>query len=177
MKCKKCGTEFENKYVSKKFLDKNKEKYENCKECRKIKKCKFCEKEFKHHQNQTCSKECAEGLKKKTLLKSCGNTHNFHRDSKSRKKWEKKLKDEKGIVNIFQLDSVKEKIKKTNLEKYGVENPSQSEVIKKKKRNTLKKTLLKKPNLYKDNWKKLHNYFMEKIGYDPRLHSIGKASK
>lgn len=38
----------------------------------------------------------------------------------------------KGVTNVFQLDSVKEKIKKTNLEKYGVEYPMQNDCIKRK---------------------------------------------
>ncbi len=177
MLCKRCKIRFDNKQVSKKFLEKNKEKYNYCKDCRKIKKCKFCNNEFKHHQNQTCSKDCAEGLKKISFLKSCGTTHNFCKKSKSRKKWEKKLKEDKGVVNVFQIDEVKEKIKKTNLKKYGFENPSQCDFIKEKKKKTLNKTLIKNPNLYKENWKILHDKFMNEIGYDPRLHAIGKASK
>lgn len=44
-----------------------------------------------------------------------------------------------GVENPFQLDSVKEKIKKTNLEKFGVENPSQNKQINKKIRETISK--------------------------------------
>lgn len=44
--------------------------------------------------------------------------------------------DKYGVENPFQLDSVKEKIKETNLEKYGTEYASQSEEIKAKVRET-----------------------------------------
>lgn len=44
--------------------------------------------------------------------------------------------DKYGVDNPFKLDSVKKKIKQTNLEKYGVENPSQSDEIKAKVRET-----------------------------------------
>ena len=48
----------------------------------------------------------------------------------------KSFMDKYGVDNPFRLDSVKEKIKQTNLEKYGVENPSQSEEVKAKVRET-----------------------------------------
>jgi hypothetical protein len=44
-----------------------------------------------------------------------------------------------GVENPFQLDIVKEKIKKTNLEKWGVENPSQNVEINKKVRESISK--------------------------------------
>ena len=46
-----------------------------------------------------------------------------------------------GVENPFQLQSVKEKIKKTNLEKYGVEYNSQSQSVKEKKIETNLKKL------------------------------------
>lgn len=41
-----------------------------------------------------------------------------------------------GVPNVFQVGSVKEKIKETNLEKYGCENPFSSEEIKRKIKET-----------------------------------------
>jgi G:T-mismatch repair DNA endonuclease (very short patch repair protein) len=61
---------------------------------------------------------------KATNLKNYGYEHNFCKDHPSRKKWEKRLLDEEGIVNVFQRAEVKEKISKTLIEKYGVESPS-----------------------------------------------------
>lgn len=177
MYCKRCNIEFSNKHVSKRFLKNNKDKYNYCSDCRKIKKCKSCENEFKHHQNQTCSKECAEYLKKISLIVSCGTTHNFNRNSTSREKWQKRIKEEEGIINVFQRDSVKKKIKETNIKKWGFENPSQNEEIKNKKLETFRETLFNNPGLLKKNWRAIHDRFMSEIGYDPRLHAIGKASK
>jgi len=44
-----------------------------------------------------------------------------------------------GVENVFQLNTIKDKIKSTNIKKYGVENPSQSETIKQKKIDTCQK--------------------------------------
>ena len=41
-----------------------------------------------------------------------------------------------GVKNVFELDSIKEKIKTTNLEKYGSEFPNQSELVKNKRKNS-----------------------------------------
>lgn len=41
-----------------------------------------------------------------------------------------------GVDNVFQLDSVKQKIKETNLDKYGHENPNNNSDIRKKIENT-----------------------------------------
>jgi len=58
-----------------------------------------------------------------------------------------------------------------------VDNPSKSSEIKLKKRKTLKKTLSINPELYKNNWHKTHQRFLDELGYDPRLHLFGKSSK
>ena len=42
-----------------------------------------------------------------------------------------------GVINVFQLKSTKETMKKTCLEKYGVENASQSDLIKEKRKAAL----------------------------------------
>ena len=44
----------------------------------------------------------------------------------------------KGIINVFQVEEVKEKIKNTNLERYSCENPMQNEEIRNKEIQTLK---------------------------------------
>jgi hypothetical protein len=44
-----------------------------------------------------------------------------------------------GVENVFQLEEVKEKIKKTNLEKWGVENPSQNPEVNKKIKESISK--------------------------------------
>jgi len=178
IKCTKCSIEYTNNGVSKKLIESEPEKYLNfCKDCRKIKKCGGCGKEFKHHQNKTCSKECSKNMKEKTAIKNYGEPHNFSRESRSRKEWQSRLLEEEGISNVFQRDSIKNKLKETWNRNYGVDNPSKSELIKIRKSKTLKETLRKNPNLYKENWKAAHQNFIDELGYDPRLHAIGKASK
>ena len=44
----------------------------------------------------------------------------------------------KGIINVFQVEEVKEKIKNTNLERYSCENPMQNEEIRNKEIQTLR---------------------------------------
>jgi len=127
-KCKNCGKIF---WSSKKYIHS-----EYCHICRKNhKKCKICGKEI-FVQARTCSKKCAYELRKESWKKSCGEEHNFSKNSTSRKKWEENLFKNEGIINVWQRDSVKEKCKKTHIKNLGVENPSQSILIKKKVRNT-----------------------------------------
>lgn len=96
--------------------------HKKCKECRLYeKKCVVC---GKKHNNQglTCSSKCAWKLKKESYIKSCGTEHNFSKNSKSRIKWEHKMLKNFGIINIFQKEEIKEKIKETYIEKYGVDH-------------------------------------------------------
>jgi very-short-patch-repair endonuclease len=176
MNCKRCNSEFNTKGISEKWISKNPEKYLLCSDCRNYRYCPICNNEFYHIQNQTCSKECAKKLKEESFLKSCGTKHNFFKNSISRVKWERRLEDEEGIKNVFQRESIKNKIKKYYIENYGVDNVSQISHIKDKKSETLKNTLSKNPNLYKENWKRVHENFIREIGIDPRLHTFGKAS-
>jgi hypothetical protein len=119
--CKRCHCIYTNKlYISEKSFNKNIDLYTSlCIDCRKIKECKNCSKEFKHYQNQTCSKKCAEELKVKSYIKSCGSPHNFCKNSKSRKNWELRLLEDEGITNVFQREEVKEKLRNTMNERYG----------------------------------------------------------
>lgn len=54
-----------------------------------------------------------------TMMERFGCKHNFEKNCESRKAWEKRLFEEEGITNVFQRESVKEKINNTMLEKYG----------------------------------------------------------
>ena len=63
-----------------------------------------------------------------------------------------------GIVNVFQLKSVKEKIIETNLEKYGFENATQNEVVKNKIKEQFKDKEKEKIRIDKiSNTKKIKN--------------------
>lgn len=68
-----------------------------------------------------CGKPCKrDGYK---YHKSCGNSKCIYglRKQSMFKKY--------GVVNPFQLESVKEKIRKTNIERYGVDNPAKSQKV------------------------------------------------
>jgi hypothetical protein len=54
--------------------------------------------------------------------------------------------DKLGVINIFQLDEIKEKSKKTILKKYGVDNISKLDSIKRQKENTMLKNYNRKDN-------------------------------
>ena len=177
MECERCGCLYTNKKISKKRIDKNPKLYNKCKDCRKIKNCEFCNKEFKHYQNRTCSKLCANKLKEISYIKSCGKPHNFYKNSISRNNWENKLLEKEGIVNVFQRESVKEKSRKTLMEKYGVSHISKNEKIKAQKIQKIKKLKREHPNHFKEKWMEVHYKLVKERGYDPRLHVFGKASK
>jgi hypothetical protein len=130
-KCKNCTREFR---TNKKNL--NNKEFEYCSVCRKYhKKCEVCGKEI-FIQARTCSKKCAYTLRKISWKQTCGTEHNFSKESTSRKKWEERLYNEEGIINVFQRESVKEKSKKKHIEKLGVDNPSKSTEIHKRKIKT-----------------------------------------
>ena len=59
----------------------------------------------------------------------------------SYKKGLKTLKTNYGVDNVFQLDKVKQQIKKTNLERYGVKHAMQNNEIKIKTRNSSNETI------------------------------------
>lgn len=60
---------------------------------------------------------------KKTCLKKYGDTNVLGKKSKKYKLRNKTVKEKYGVENVFQLKEVKEKIKETNLIRYGVANP------------------------------------------------------
>lgn len=176
--CKLCKTSFENsKYLNIKKIKENPTKYlETCPECRKIRNCENCGNTFKHHQNRTCSMNCAKELTQRTLMQTQGAIHNFCKESASRRNFENKLFEKYGTFNVFQRKDVKESIKKTMVARYSVDNISKCEVIKNKKRRTLKETLNTSPELLKNKWWIKHNELIKELGHDPRLGLFGKAS-
>lgn len=175
--CKRCNKEYDISMISKKYIDKDPDKYEYCGDCRKYRTCEYCSNEFKHKQNRTCSMECSKRLKELSFLKSCGTTHNFFKNSSSRKEWEARLLKDDGITNVFQREDVKQKSKKTLNKKYGVDHISKNEDIKKIKNKKIKEKIKYDPDYYKRIWVEVHKNLVEELGYDPRLHVFGKASK
>lgn len=66
---------------------------------------------------------------KDSNLERYGKPHNFCKNHPSRIKWESDLLKTEGISNVFQRISVKEKIKETLIERYGVDHPMRCEEI------------------------------------------------
>ena len=96
--CQICGKEFETKSYNTK----------NCNDCKNLKKCVICGKIFETQATErrggragkktTCSKECSNKLREQTNI------------------------EKYGVAHPAQSDKIKEKIKKTNKKKYGVDN-------------------------------------------------------
>lgn len=80
-----------------------------------------------------CSLKCSNNsesvkrLKNDTWIKNYGEVNPFRFGSKRHRESIKKLY---GVDNVFQSEEIKEKIRQTNLTKYGVENPSHLEKTK-----------------------------------------------
>lgn len=75
---------------------------------------------------------CIKKIKYNQLVKYNYLDHYLCRKCKN----EKNLLEKYGVTNVFQIEKIKEKIKKTNIEKYGVDNPSKNVDIKNKKKLT-----------------------------------------
>lgn len=76
------------------------------------------------------------------------NTEKYYCNNKDciNKKRQIAIQEKYGVDNVFQLDSIKDKIKETNIELYGVENPQQNKKIKENTENTnLEKYGVKNP--------------------------------
>jgi hypothetical protein len=87
-----------------------------------------------------CKKKIGKEKIKQTNIKKYGCEHALQSDVVKQKIKEafsrKKLLNPPKIKQVLTLDEIRQKIKKTNIERYGVEYPSQSEVIKQKIRQT-----------------------------------------
>lgn len=82
----------------------------------------------------TCSKECKKIFDSNTLKEASKQCQSDSAKAKRQKTLEEKYG--KGITNVFQAESIKNKIKFTNIERYGVEHPAQNANIVKKSMNT-----------------------------------------
>ncbi len=153
--------------------------------------CLFCKKENPKKHMKTCSRKCADELKKINSReeRSCLYCkHKFSirkKDSKQicseecRKKWaslpeniesrivasKEAVKEKFGVENVFQLENVKDKLKNTKLEKYGDENYNNPE-----------KMLETKDEKYGENWgkewyKNMSNEMMKNFGVSHPLQS------
>ena len=129
-----------------------------------------------------CSKKCVykseeiANKKRETLHKNYGDKFGDFMKNKIKKKY--------GVENVFQLDNIKQKIKKTNLEKYGVENVRKLSSVTDKASKTLKEKCFKKygvthPMKLEKNKEKLVNTNLEKYGVKCSLQNeeIDKKSR
>jgi hypothetical protein len=131
--------------------------------------CQLCKNENPKHGMKTCSRKCADELKKINSREDreclyCKNKFSIRKKEKKqicseecRKKWaslpeniesriiasKEAVKEKFGVENVFQLDSTKDKLKNTKLEKYGDENY-----------NNPNKMLETKSDKYGENWGK-----------------------
>lgn len=72
--------------------------------------------------SQSAKSERTQSRRAKTMLERYGVEHNLQSDSPVRKDMVEGLKEKYGVENVFQLDSVKKKIKKTIKKKYNVDH-------------------------------------------------------
>lgn len=154
-KCSYCGKDFKATHKNDKF----------CKR-KHYKKCVVCSKEFEikniHRISQTCSSSCATALghneesNKKRIensIKKWGVDYPFQAESVKNKikgsptyqknliggeNFNKKIKEKYGVDNVSQSEIIKEKKKETSLKKYGVDNPFKNPII----RNRYKETMI-----------------------------------
>lgn len=176
-----CQIEFD---VFKYKYEKDNIRYSFCPKCRiNRKKCSNCGTEH-FRVGVSCSKTCAEKLKKISYLKSCGTEHNFSKKSKSREKFEDKLLQKYGVKNVFQLNEVKEKIRNTFFEKYGVDHIFKVKEIINKIKERRKSIYLEKYGVdhpFKNNEirEKIKDTLFEKYGVDHnfKIKEIIESSK
>lgn len=108
-------------------------------------KCEKCDKivkrEYRKYLNNkdnhyfSCSSKCGSDKMKLTCLEKYGVEHVMYKEE-----FKNKLKETNiaryGTSNVFQSKSIKEKIKNTNLERYGCEHPMKSDKVKNKVKET-----------------------------------------
>ena len=171
-----------------------------------IEKCPVCGKNkrifntlYKNgtHYLETCGDEncfriIAQKHGEQTKLERYGNPH-YANPEKRKEKYSKLSDEEKkekqhqrelkmlehyGVKNPFQLESVKEKIKKTNMERYGVEYVQQSDFIKQKFKTTCNnKYGVDNPAKTKQAKDKMKNTCMERYGVEYSFQSENNKEK
>ena len=149
--------------------------------CRKFKK-QTC-------QNDSCQK-CSRQKAKETCIIRFGKENFLQTDE--RKKWmsennhlktkegyekyRKKIKEKLGVDNVFQLQEIKDKIKETNLEKYGYEHLMKNEDVKINRNIKRIKTLYKNGNqMCSLQQKYLHNLLGGELNYPQDKFSLDIA--
>ena len=112
-----------------------------------------------------CSHKCS--IKNTNIISNSYNKYGKHHMycDDVKEKIKKTNLEKYGVENVFQNKEIKEKIKKVNLEKYGVENPAKSEKIKKlTSDNNIKKYGVNSPSKLKEIKEKIKKINLEKWG-------------
>ena len=112
--------------------------------------------------------------------KQIQNYNKLSEEEKKEKQHQRELKmlEHYGVRNPFQLESVKEKIKKTNMERYGVEYVQQSDFIKQKFKTTcINKYGVDNPAKTKQAKDKMKNTCMERYGVEYSFQSENNKEK
>lgn len=162
IKCLICSYECGNNYLGTHTLQKHnisaheyydfylkKEKEENCVICNKTTKYRGIIDGY----NITCSRQCA---------------HKYR---------QRELQEKYGVVNQFQLEEVKQKSKKTIIEKYNTDNISKTEYAKNKKAETCLNNFGVRCPFQSEELKKVSiNTIREKYG-DPSVNNIGQVKQ
>ena len=132
--------------------------------------CDSCGKEFQvayHIALKDC--RCQECKKKETYLKHYGATHNM-KSKKGKEEYQKSVQEKYHVNNVFELESIKQKIKNACLEKYDVEHPLQNEnILKKEQQTNLKKYHVLAPTQNKEILQKSINTLMKNYHVDSPL--------
>ena len=173
--CKFCGLPFESNDSS---IYCNRQHFEQCIICGNsfpISKSMLGTKDRRH----TCSRKCSSELRKRTVVDKYGSLEEFNKHKIIKAKNTNKLRY--GVENPQSLNCIKEKTKKTCLERYGAESFLQSDQYKqtfdeirktdeykKKVRNSYELTMRKK---YGEDWgkyatNKMIEAYRDKTGYD-----------
>lgn len=103
--------------------------------------CKFCKKEttfvsINQGYKLTCKGKCSAKLTKERNQEKYGVDNVFQLES-VKEKSKKTIQDKYGVDNVSKLESVKKKKSKTTLKNFGVENPFDSEEIRLKAKKTI----------------------------------------
>ena len=147
-----------------------------CKECNK----KTVVKSFYNWRKRSSVFICGKCKTLKTRIDKYGSIENANAE-RQRKLEESNLK-KYGVKNVFQLNDVKEKSKKTSLERYGYEAPQSSDIVKQHQKETWQKTLgADNPFLSKECREKAKQTNIEKYGaeniFDLKSFQIERCSR
>lgn len=160
--CKYCNKDYTTNKKNKMFCSiECKNNYRKQQTYLKYKKfCPICGKEFSKGNNKTCSDKCARELGKQTILNKYG-VDNVSKIPEIKEKISKTLKNK----TLEEKEEINKKIRKTNLEKYGVEHALQSKEIREKAKETwIKKYGVDNPLKSKEILEKVQQTTLEKYG-------------